>query len=200
MLGVHAVVQENDRTRPRLFHGTIHDGLDGERIPVARRVVPGHGDQRVPREHAHEPRRTQPLGRTEEAWDLAGGGANGFLRRAHIGLELGGGLQRERDLVVLGVVPDHVAVPHDACSRLRVAAHVVAHEEERGAHMFALQDVEHSGRVGLVRPVVEGKRHQLSVRAAAPVGLSEQAGARSESAHSEADEHEERTGARKSDP
>src|SRR5271155_2616779 len=77
------------------------------------------------------------------------------------------------------VVTDCISVLDDAAHGGRVGRDGAAHDEEGGAHVLVLQDVEDAVRVRWVRPVVEGERPLRLRRRTLHESLSEELVSRS---------------------
>src|SRR5262249_3362053 len=93
--------------------------------------------------------------------------------------------------MVKGVISDHVTLVHDTLHRPRIPFGVLSNEEEGRADAVLLQKVQNLRGVGIVRPVIKGKRDPLLVRGATAVRAAEQVEARQKGGAQDSGEEKE---------
>lgn len=131
-------------------------------IAVARVVAaarPGRQLQALARQHRLEEQVAQAGHGAHEARRAAGHLGHALLRLRHLLRQPARAIERKGVRVVLGVVLDLVAAPHDVARQRGVGAHALANAKEGGARAGRFEQVQHLRRDGGVGPVIKGQRH-----------------------------------------
>ncbi len=163
---VVGVVQQQQRPRRRAVRHAPRDRLRrGALLPVAPPVAP---QQRAPAAATGEAQRggvEHPVGRAVEPDGDTRGVLDRGLRAVDVLPRLAG---REAQQVAVAVAVQADAVPggHDLARQRRIAAHLLADEEERRRYARRGQHVQHRRRSLAVGAVVEGERVPLPARGA----------------------------------
>ena len=141
--------------------------------------------QAMARQNGFQKRVAQPRHGPHEARRAAAGLRQRALSVQHLARQALRAVERQRVRVVLRVVLDVVAAPHDLARQRRVGRHALANAKEAGAHAGGVQHVEHLRGDGRVGAVVKGQRdfaarggggRQARQVRAQPVAARQQAG------------------------